>query len=293
MGERRIASSLTKIREMRMVSLFNGHQLTDEELGVFPCPPSLLREFTKVIDSKGLLGKNATHVGGMGKHYDMESLEKRAEQKVTKKVASPIETLTWRPWKDTVQFLQGQYKAKIAVFLGECGDPMMRHWFEQVVKPFSANISTASGMTCDGYLKAMSTIGMKGKQEAAAKAFIIALRCDSSLQQNLHQKWLEFEAQWLSTHTLDHVKLETLVKQVIEIKDFWICVSKNQVNWIDGLKVVKLDYVGTKPKRDGGMSFHYSLHLQRGEQTKQVPMECKFHWKNGGQAVQNLNFMLL
>jgi len=56
---------------------------------------------------------------------------------------------------------------------------------------------------------------------------------------------------------------------------------------------VKLDYNGHRPKPQGGVSFHYTLTLQRGTETKKVPMECKFHWKNGGQAVQNLNFMLL
>lgn len=293
MDARHIASSVTTVREILMVKLFNGDELSDEDLGVFPCPPQALREFVKVIEGKGFLNKSAKHIGGMGKHYDMEIEGKHGELKVTSNKASSLDILNWSPYIDTVQFLQGQYKAKVAEFLGECGVPMMCAWFEQVVKPFSADIPASNGMTCDGYLKAMSTIGMKGKQEKAAMAFITALRCSSSLKELLHQKWLEFEVQWLSTHTPDHAKLETLVKDIIESKDFWICVSKNEVNWVDGLKVSQLDFVGAKPKPRGGMSFHYMLSLKRGEEAKQVPMECKFHWKNGGQAVQNLNFMLL
>jgi hypothetical protein len=148
-------------------------------------------------------------------------------------------------------------------------------------------------MTYAGYEKAMSTIGMKGKQEAAAVAFIQALRSDQVLQKALQVRWLSFEVDWFTTHTMDHVALKEVVKEILEVKDFWICVSRSGIELIDGLKVLSLVFIGARPKPRGGMSFHYTLTLQRGSETKEVPMECKFHWKNGGQAVQNLNFMLL
>jgi len=238
-------------------------------------------------------------IGGLGKHYDLETpisetATKKSELKVTQGTPSPLEILSWRPWQDTVQFLQGQLKSKIGKrFLGDCGDPMLRAWFDQHVKPFSDKVPSSAGMTYVGYEKAMSTIGMKGKQEAAAVAFIGALRSDEALQKELQARWLNFEVEWFTSHTMDHLGLKEVVKEILEVKDFWICVSKTGIELIDGLKVQNLVFSGARAKPRGGMSFHYILTLQRGSETKEVPMECKFHWKNGGQAIQNLNFMLL
>jgi hypothetical protein len=170
---------------------------------------------------------------------------------------------------------------------------MMRAWFEGCVKPFSLSIPAATDITYDGYEKAMSTIGMTGKQENAATAFINALRENKVLQNSLHKKWLSFETEWLSTHTLDHEKLKEVVKDIIETKDAWICVSNIGPQLIGGLKVEDLRFSAARPKPKGGMSFHYVLTLSRDGVTKEVPMGCKFHWKNGGQAVQNINFLLV
>jgi hypothetical protein len=119
------------------------------------------------------------------------------------------------------------------------------------------------------------------------------LRSNAEAHEALHKEWLAFETEWLSTHTMNHEPLLEVVKEIIEAKDAWICISKKGPQWIDGLKVVGLRFEGARPKPKGGMSFHYTLTLMRATLTKEVPMECKFHWKNGGQAVQNLNFMLL
>ena len=298
MDARRDASATTKVRERLLVDLFNGQIKANTDLSAYPCPQAF-REFTGIIQTKVPSKNGAKLAGGLGKHYDLtvhsdsESM-KKGELKVTSGNPSPLDILTWCPWKDTVQFLQAQVKAKIAKkFLGDCGEPMLVAWFEQVVKPFSSKVPAASTMTCAGYLKAMSTIGMKGKQEDSAKAFITALRTDEALHKELHKAWLTFESQWFSSHTMNHEGLLTVLKDVLEVKDFWICASKTQVLWIDGFKVLGLNFVGAKPKPKGGHSFHYTMTLQRGAETKEVPLECKFHWKNGGQAVQNLNVMLL
>jgi hypothetical protein len=170
---------------------------------------------------------------------------------------------------------------------------MVRAWFDEHVKPFSASVAAAADMTYAGYERAMSTIGMKGRQEPAAVAFINALRANEVLQKSLQEKWLAFETSWFSSHTMDHAALKEVVKEILEAKDAWICVSKTGPQLIGGLKVVDLRFNAARPKPKGGMSFHYNLTLTRDGETKEVPMECKFHWKNGGQAVQNLNFMLL
>jgi hypothetical protein len=298
MDARRIASATTKVRERLLVALFNGQIDADTDLSSYPSAQAF-RDFTSTIQAKAPNKKGAKLAGGLGKHYDLtvhfdSETMKKGELKVTAGNPSSLDILTWCPWKDTVQFLQAQVKAKIAKkFLGDCGEPMLITWFEQVVKPFSSRVPAASGMTCAGYLKAMSTIGMKGKQEESAKALITALRTDEALQKELHGAWLAFESQWLSCHTMDHEGLLTVLKDVLDVKDFWVCASKTQVLWIDGFKVIGLNFVAAKPKPKGGHSFHYTMTLQRGAETKEVPLECKFHWKNGGQAVQNLNVMLL
>jgi len=257
----------------------------------FPCPQASLTDLRAAFVAKvpGL-----TRVaGGMSKHYDLITSDICSELKVTSGNPSSLEELMWRPWKDTVQFLQGQINSKLAKrFLGDCGEPMLRAWFT-CVHELAQTIPSASSITFDGYNKAMASIGMKGKQEAAAVAFITALRNQPAFKEQLHAKWLEFETLWFSAHCMSHSDLREVVKEIIESKDYWICVSKSGAQLIDGLKVVDLIYQGPRPKPHGGTSFQYILVLRRGGETKAVPMECKFHWKNGGQAVQNLNFMLL
>jgi len=298
MDPRHIASATTKIRERLTVALINGQIQADTDLSCFPCPQAF-RDFIAIIQTKLPNRTIARLAGGLGNHYDFTVHSdsepiRRGELKVTVGNPSSLDILTWCPWKDTVQFLQAQVKARISRrFLGDCGEPMLVAWFEQVVKPFSLRVPSALGMTCAGYLKAMSTIGMVGRQEESAKAFITALRSDEALKNELHAAWLAFESQWLSSHTMNHEGLLTVLKDVLDVKDFWICVSKTQVIWVDGFKVLGLNFVGAKPKPRGGHSFHYTMTLQRGIETKDVPLECKFHWKNGGQAVQNLNVMLL
>jgi hypothetical protein len=279
-----------------MATILNGQPWTTNPL---PCLDTAFNGFTESFKARCQASGQTRVIGGLGKHYDLETpvsdtLTKRSELKVTQGIPTPLETLSWRPWQDTVQFLQGQLKSKIGKrFLGECGDLMLRAWFDQHVKPFSDKVPASTGMTYVGYEKAMSTIGMKGKQEAAAVAFIQALRSDKTFQKELQTRWLSFEVEWFTSHTMDHLALKEVVKEILEIKDFWICVSKSGIELIDGLKVLNLVFSGARAKPRGGMSFHYILTLQRGSETKEVPMECKFHWKNGGQAVQNLNFMLL
>jgi len=241
----------------------------------------------------------------MGQHYDLiiengsgvkHAQVKRAEVKVTQGTPSPLTQLQWRPWMDTVQFLQGQLKSAIGRrFLGECGEPMMKAWYDTRVMPClrAKNLASVLAMTCDGYMKALFTIGMKGKQEQEAKNFIQMLRSTPELQKEFQASWLAFETEWFQTHTPDHDGLLAVVKEVIEVKDAWICISKEAPQWIDKLEVLGLTYQGVRQKPRGGSSFHYTLSMRRGEETKDVPLECKFHWKNGGQAVQNPNFLLL
>jgi len=295
--KRHSASALTKARENLMADILNGTVTDKKKLSIFPCSPEALLEFPTIFKQRFPGAGHTSVVGGLGNHFDLktDSPERlQTELKVTLKKPSPLDELLWGPWMDTVQFLQGQLKSEIGKrFLGDCGIAMFRAWYEQVVKPLSASIPAAANMTYEGYEKASFTIKMKGTQEAAAVAFINTLHNDKTLKKALHKKWLSFESEWFSTHTLDHEKLKAVVKDIIEAKDAWICVSKAGPQLIGGLKVVDLRFSAARSKPKGGMSFHYVLTLTRDGVTKEVPMECKFNWKNGGQAVQNLNFMLL
>ena len=298
MDGRHTSGTLATKREFAMAAILNG-EATPEDLALFPCAAAALQSFPTTYKTRYPTAGKTERIGGLGKHHDLRTAMEmdaflRGELKVAGKKATKLDVLTWRPWKDTVQFLQGQLKSEIGKrFLGDCGDMMIEAWFTEVVKPFSAAVPAAEGMTLAGYKKVMESIDMGGKREAAALAFIQALRDDSTLQRGLQEQWLAFEVRWLSSHALNVDGLFQTVKEILEEKDVWICVSKSGVNLIEGLKAEGLRYEGARQKRQGGMSFHYTLTLSRGGETKEVPMECKFHWKNGGQAVQNLNFMLL
>jgi hypothetical protein len=297
--ERHIASAVCNSREHVMCHLLNNTDISDEILAtIFPCAPSIVREFRTTVLQRCDGFQRAVRAGGLATHYDLELLTPtrniRAELKVTKKKSSAADVLRWTPWVDTVQFLQGQITSQIGRrFLGDCGEPMIQAWFHDVVKPFSVNVEGAAEMTAAGYQKAMMSMNLDGKHEEAARVFISALRAQPSLQKQLQSLWLDFEVRWFSTHRLDDAGLEEVVRNIIETKDAWICVAKNQIQWVDGIRVLRLESLGPTPKKMGGMLFRYHLVVQSGIETKTVPMECKFHWKNGGQAVQNLNFLLL
>ena len=298
LDERHIATAICKAREIMMCQLFN-QDVEDSALGVFPCAPSILRDFRATVLGKFTGFIRVVQTGGLNGHYDLEFQTEtkiiRVELKVKGKgKGSPSEKLKWNPWQDTVQFLQGQITSALASrFLQECGEPMIHAWFHSVVLAFSSKVPEAAGMTLAGYQKAMMAMNVNGKQEDAAKAFITALRAQKSLRNELRKLWIQFEEQWLPSHELNHAELESVIREILESKDAWICASKNKIEWVEGLKVIQLEYTGTAPKRDGGMLFTYNLTLQSGDETKIVPIECKFYWKNGGQGVQNINFLLL
>jgi hypothetical protein len=288
-------------QESAMASVLNG-TATDGDYELFPLPREMWAPFLIAYHAAFPGEKHTTPVGGMGNHIDLKTRMLNThppphlggELKVTKGKASPLEELSWQPWLDTVQFLQGQHKARIIQrFIGECGYQMLEAWYNLVVQPFSLSIPGTGDMTYAGYSKAMFSIGMAGRQEVAAVAFIRALRENIALKEDLHRRWLEFETTWLTSHTMNHEELLKVLREIIEQKDYWICVSRNRIDLIKGFKVDTLTFLGARPKPRGGMSFHYTLRLLRDGQARDVPLECKFHWKNGGQAVQNLNIMML
>ena len=298
LDERHTATAICKAREIMMCQLFN-QDVEDSALGVFPCAPSVLRDFRATVLGKFTGFIRVVQTGGLNGHYDLEFQTEtkiiRVELKVKGKGKGSLsEKLKWSPWIDTVQFLQGQITSALASrFLQECGEPMIHAWFHSVVLAFSSKVPEAAGMTLAGYQKVMMAMNVNGKQEDAAKAFITALRAQKSLRNELRKLWIQFEEQWLPSHELNHAELESVIREILESKDAWICASKNKIEWVEGLKVIGLEYTGVGPKPKGGMLFTYNLTLQSGDETKIVPIKCKFYWKNGGQGTQNINFLLL
>lgn len=291
--KRHTIGRLTTRREALVVRLLNGTSVEDREILDVDLSVPVLRDIRQQMLAHIPSASSVSPKGGLDAHYDFNvscASRGHTELKITTGKPSPPTVLQWTPWKDTVQFLQGQLKSANGTrFLGDCGEPMFRAWFDTVIA------HEAPTVEYEDYKKIALAMNIHGKYETNALTFLKALRTTPDLQQRLHGKWLEFETQWLSTHTLDHEKLEMLVRQILEDKDWWLCVSPTSAQWVEGFRVNSLTFVGAIPKRMGGVKFLYTLTLQKksGGECVDVPMEFKFHWKNGGQAVQNLNYMLL
>jgi hypothetical protein len=297
------ATADTCKREQVLVNLLNGVMGLD--LSCFSCDRSAMEALRAFVPA----GATAALVGGLGQHYDFElkgggggggdgsgsgTIRGELKHSVTKK--TPRDVLAWQPWKDGVQFLQGQTKSKAAAtFMPAYGRPLWDAWFETRVKPFAAeHVPAAAGMTAEGYFRCASGMTYTGGEEATV-TLLKTLRANKEAHAILHRAWLQFEEAWMRDHPLDLKALEAHVRTVIEAKDVWVCVNRAGAHWIEGFRVLGLTSQGLKAKRDGGSSFHYALTLQprSGGASRDVPIELKLHWKNGGQAIQNLNFMIV
>jgi hypothetical protein len=279
-------------REQALVRLFNGFTV---DTSCFACGDAIL-----TVKPADLV--SATLVGGLGAHHDFVATVSgsrllKGELKHSLTAKTKRDVLEWRPWKDAVQFVQGQTKSKkAAIFAPDYGTPLWTTWFDGYVKPFvTASVPSATGITLDGYVACASAMSCPSKAEPASEELIRALRSDKVLQEAIRLEWLRFETNYMPAHPLDHKAFESHVKEVLEEKDVWVCVNKAGAHWIEGFNVLGLVYDGPRPKREGGIVFAYTLSVQKksGGIIKQIPIEFKLYWKNGGQAVQNLNFLVL
>lgn len=270
---------VSRNREIEMTNALNG---CEYDKPVFPCDISEFLEKRPVKTPVKL-------EGGMTKHHDLiftGSDRPNIELKVTNKKGSSLDKLTWQPWCDTVQFLQGQVKSEMASsFLGECGENLLREWHRRIGVSFSY----------DEYMRAMYSLSDATFEKCNPDAikFITDLRSDKLLQKKYQKLWLQLEEDWFSSHCPDRPKLEEVIRNIIEQKHWWICISKTGAHWIPGMKVCGLKFVGRSRKPKGGMLFNYILVVGREDETREIPIVLKYHWKNGGQAVQNLNIMIV
>lgn len=281
-------------REASLVRLFNGAELSDEEYGYFSCSREALNSLR--VNANGTVESKV--IGGLNKHYDFTVGDVRGELKHSATKTTGAAALQWQPWLDGVQFLQGQTKSKEALnFMGDCGPALWSAWYEQEVAPFAATeVPAAEGMTADSYFKVASGMNVTEKQAATpAGKFILALRLDKAMAERLRLRWLAFEERWMPEHLLNHEALEARIRKIIEEKDVWVAINKSGAHWIEGFRVLSVSYQGCVPKAEGGRVFKYHLNLQKksGGEIRSIPIVFKLYWKNGGQAVQNLNFMII
>jgi len=265
-----------KKQEVVIESMLNG--LPFNASG-FPCSREILEGLRDSPPGEGYKA-----VGGLSSHHDgVFSNGETVELKVTKKKGTPQDVLRYQPWKDTVQFLQGQIKSKHGEEL--FGD-LYKAWYDKEIAPHWE-------CSYEEYLKASFDFGTGEKDDTPAEQFIALLRGWEDLQQEYQEKWLRFEEEYFELNPPNIQKLKTLISDTLKSKTWWICISKTYAVWTRGPTLIDIVYEVTKTKPNGGKMFQYSLTLEQCGGQKTVPLSLKFHWKNGGQAVQNLNFMLV
>jgi hypothetical protein len=275
----------------------------------FPAGAAKLGSLYTSIRAK--LGADVTveRKGGLGAHWDFTATTKDATQhrielkcsdkKLTKKELAALPT---QPWLIAVQFLQGQLKSSVGRrFLSDCGDEMMVVWFSERITAFckthaSSLPAEVAAMTEAEYMTAMYDINAKAKSnKTPGYAFINALRESSSLSAAIKDEWKSFQDTYLTTH---HPKAEDILavaKEIIEVKDWWICTTKEDVFLIEGLNVEAVSFKESKYLKDSRVLMYEMTVRPKSAATAaatKVPLELRFHWKNGGQGVQNINFLL-
>jgi hypothetical protein len=295
-----IATKLTATREKVLVSLLNGEALEAGALDCFKCGSDAMTEFCTRVRACYPGFQSALMVGGLGKHHDgvlvLEGgAQVRYELKHCDKKVAP-EALEWSPWEGGVQFAQSQFKAKkAAAFLDGVG--MYRAWFDERVVAFLARhpeLAVGAVSFADYYKQSSSMTGHNGMTPAAK--LLQALRGSGALQRELQDEWLRFEESWMPANGLNAVAFEAYVRAIIEEKDVWFNISQSGAAFIEGFRVLSVAFKEVAKKRDGGCVYVYTMRLAKKSNEavfQDVPIQFKFTWKNGGQAIQNLNFLLV
>ena len=308
--KRTIANTLNEDREALMLSVLTGKAVDATALNAaFPAGASKLANLYTLLRTK--LGEDITieRKGGLGAHWDFTAttsagVSHRIELKCSDKKLSKKElaALPTQPWLIAVQFLQGQLKSAVGRrFLADCGDMMMSMWFSERITEFckthAASLpASCATMTEAEYITAMYDINAKTKaQKTPGYAFINTLRDNKDLATAIKTEWKSFQDTYLSTHQPKAEDILAVVKEIIEVKDWWICTTKSDVFLIQGLAVETVSFKESKFLKDTRILMYEMTVRSKGaalDTAVKVPLELRFHWKNGGQGVQNINFLL-
>ena len=308
--KRTIANTLNEDREALMLSVLTGKAVDAAALNsAFPAGAAKLATLYTLLRTKLGEGVTIERKGGLGAHWDFTATtsdrkEHRIELKCSDKKLSKKElaALPTQPWLIAVQFLQGQRKSAVGRrFLSDCGDAMMTAWFSERITEFCKTHSASlpadcATMTEAEYIAAMYDINAKSKSnKTPGYAFINALRDNDTLATAIKAEWKSFQDKYLSEHQPKAEDILAVVKEIIEVKDWWICTTKADVFLIEGLIVESISFKESKFLKDSRVLMYEMTvrpkSIAAAAATK-VPLELRFHWKNGGQGVQNINFLL-
>jgi hypothetical protein len=272
---RRVATSLNASRERTLLDVFHGAQVSDTVLtDKFSAPPASIRGVAHALSEKYPGFRAIKRKGGLSNGHDYVFHHDGREMKVELKTSAsrPRIDPTLAPWSPGVQFCQGQIAHKgFQAALRDLGEPLLRAFHTYLVERQALTLSY------EDYNHMVYNIKQKPKE----------LRRQASV---LTRAWDEFSDAYLSSHAPSLEEMRSLITAAIEQKDLWVVITPAGCVYVPALRVVDLTNgrISRKTKR---YVVEYDLRL-KGTTEYTVPIEFRIHWKNGGQGVQNPNFMI-
>jgi hypothetical protein len=290
------ATEDTKRREAILAKVLNGVVIGDDEAREFACSKTDLLNLRNTMSPTAFVKEE----GGMLKHYDNTIIDNgqsiRGELKHGSTKSTKFDILNWKPWQDGVEFGQGQISSENATAFIDA-TKLLQEWFNVYIIPFvNTHLPELNAIDFANYYKCIKPPKVPENEKGSLAAKLIeALRSNKVLQQKLRHQWLSFEETYLVNNHPNHVMLGKHIKYLIEQKDVWFCINKSGAYRIEGFNVIGVEFTECVKKPKGGLQFVYAMTLQKksGGEVKTVPVTFKLYWKNGGQAVQNPNFLLI
>lgn len=279
---------MARSRESVLVNFFNAMTETVSPgfQSLFSCQlDELLLLRTEIRGFEGF--RKCKLVGGLGNNYDMEIITDAGKLGVEIKCSEGKTIVSdVSPWKGGVQILQGKFLGRMGSKIWN-SDDLYGRWFNDYVCPFVREwCPEFSEIQYDDYKYITNSMDRQRKYTTLASGLVNKLRTDKSLQYTLHRRYLEFEEKILGAAPPGDSLLEEL-KQRIDQKNYWININATGAQLIKGFTIQGLENVRCIKRANGGIVYNFEVCLVR------EIMELRFNWKNGGQGVQNLNFMIV
>ena len=279
-----------KTRLSYICNLLRNQDTADANQNVLPSDGKGLRQSMSEIYGDI---NSVEMIGGLQSPFDIRlnnTIQTEVKVSQTKKTSRSV--LEKEPWVDGVQVLQSQVVSQLSkpIF----GTGMIKDWFTNYVLPFIEKTASCSHLkpTYEEYQKVIFTISKSTTDDTDAHKFIQLLRTNKTLQKSLQKEYLKFEYDWLTKHGIHLKKLETVLKEKFSQKHVWICINKVGCHVIRQILLEELSSYEVVKRASGGAVLHIQAIFRKVHTNERYPLtlEMRFNWKNGGQAVQNLNF---